>query len=827
MKLKRYEKDINENSGVMYFADKKPKMTDENAKFEIIERLSQHWNEKLKTDFLVPRSLYGYSLDDLKRIEKFYLNENNEYCDFGCNYISTFVKENPQYDNEDFFEFVDAHNLANRDMGELQDISKEEIERLSKEWKPMKESSENPIVKQLGIIDLYQKLRFAAYNDYPRIKDKERYLRKLDNLFKHYQIWVSSYNDINYKSDLIELMIKINQFMNAYDLPIDKFHRFEIEKINFDRFNLKESYYVATGEEINKLPEILKDSGYGHYFKIKDNKLYFLASEDQETFDKIENTIKQHGYEIKLESVQFDTIDKNNIQQTWEYVKTHITKEDVENMVKFLEERGYKNYQDFNVYNYAINRLISNIFGGGEVESLLRIENDLAKFLGYTFETQLDILARQGYPNNIKPLTESIEQLQKIADLCGDGTINISKPSIFQYTIYRLPTEDELNEFANFPNLTAEEIENGFSYTIIGRGIKSAKNQQMICDSIQMLIDKYPENEEYKKALEIAKGKPSKYNYDPKMVEALHELKQQHSNNEAVESIRIEGDEIVFDVKCETEIQSCAEYNGFKLRFNHLCNIQDHLIEEKSEEEIIEHAKMIKEICINDYLSKLNESPDNISTLNPNGGPSIYNIYDYDEARPFAFILEGDYSNKNELKPDQLNELWVGDYRQGHRADCPFIKSNGGDYSYDSLLLGRLWFATRKTQRKESYPIKVISFWDKVYMNIELVQEVIKRLEQSNKHFDFSDWSLDMMEKEDVTNPDGRESSITKISSLKELGIKFMSDSSKIAAGEGNVYQKTFKKRTPLMYRQAIYGENTTYNFEEFLKIQENSEQKR
>lgn len=554
MKLKRYKNDINESSGVMYFADKKPKMSEENEKFEIIEKLSQHWNQKLKNDFLVPRSLYNYTLDELKKIEKFYLNESNEYCDFGCNYISKFIEEHPEYDKEEFFEYVANHNMADRDIGELQDIKKEEIERLAKEWKPVK---------------------------------------------------------------------------------------------------------------------------------------------------------------------------------------------------------------------------------------------------------------------------ESVEDLQRIADLTG-GEVDRTKPSIFQYTIYRLPTEEELKEFAEFPNLTAKEIENGFGYTIIGRGIASAKNKQMIIDSIQMLIDMYPENEEYKKALDIAKGQPI---WNPKLVEALHELKQQHSTNEAVEDIRIEDGEIVFDVKCETDVQSVTEYNGFQLRFNHLCNINEHvekIEDEKSEDEIIEHARMIKEQVISEYLNdlkdKLFESPDNITTIDPDNKKTTYSSYDsYKVAKPFAFTLKltGKQKNvpaKKDLKPGNINELWIGDFAEGHSSDCPFFYNNGGEYAYDDCFLGRLWFKTAEKTDKPSYDLKILSFWIDISKNTALLQHIVSEIERTG--LDLSDWYYDNGYKYvDVGDVDVK---ISDLIPLKELNITFLSEEEKTGA---NIFKKVMKKRTPLMYRQAIYGENKTYNFEEFLKL--------
>lgn len=63
-----------------------------------------------------------------------YISESNEYCDFGCGYIGTFIKNNPSFDNEKFYDYVSCHNKADRDSGELQDICKEEILRLAREF---------------------------------------------------------------------------------------------------------------------------------------------------------------------------------------------------------------------------------------------------------------------------------------------------------------------------------------------------------------------------------------------------------------------------------------------------------------------------------------------------------------------------------------------------------------------------------------------------------------------------------------------------------------------------------------------------------------------
>jgi hypothetical protein len=85
------------------------------------------------------------------------------------------------------------------------------------------------------------------------------------------------------------------------------------------------------------------------------------------------------------------------------------------------------------------------------------------------------------------------------------------KPQIFQQTIYRVPTNDELKNL-NKCNLTAEEILEGFKYTIIGRGINSSDNINKIIESINNLVEMYPNNIVYQTALKNAKGlKPKSF----------------------------------------------------------------------------------------------------------------------------------------------------------------------------------------------------------------------------------------------------------------------------------------------------------------------------
>ena len=57
--------------------------------------------------------------------------------------------------------------------------------------------------------------------------------------------------------------------------------------------------------------------------------------------------------------------------------------------------------------------------------------------------------------------------------------------------------------------------------------------------------------------------------------------------------------------------------------------------------------------------------------------------------------------NKYKLRPEDIGELWIGEFKEGHSSDCPFLK----DYSYGDLFLGRLWFNTSTAKSKTDLKI--------------------------------------------------------------------------------------------------------------------------
>ena len=113
------------------------------------------------------------------------------------------------------------------------------------------------------------------------------------------------------------------------------------------------------------------------------------------------------GY--KASPDEFMNLTRDTIQDVWNYVKTHITKADVEQAKKeWMEYFGpdRKDIPEDQILGMSVNRAVGKITGGGEAEALLRLEDAVAKHLGYKFETQLDKLEKEGYPNKIPPLEQ-------------------------------------------------------------------------------------------------------------------------------------------------------------------------------------------------------------------------------------------------------------------------------------------------------------------------------------------------------------------------------------------------------------------------------------
>jgi len=77
-------------------------------------------------------------------------------------------------------------------------------------------------------------------------------------------------------------------------------------------------------------------------------------------------------------------------------------------------------------------------------------------------------------------------------------------PFIFNSTLYRIPTNEELNEFEKYPDLSSKQVLDEFYYIIVGKGMLDSKNKKMIIECVQKLIDLYPEDNRYKGSLRLA-----------------------------------------------------------------------------------------------------------------------------------------------------------------------------------------------------------------------------------------------------------------------------------------------------------------------------------
>lgn len=78
-----------------------------------------------------------------------------------------------------------------------------------------------------------------------------------------------------------------------------------------------------------------------------------------------------------------------------------------------------------------------------------------------------------------------------------------NKPSYFNMTHYKLPTKEQIKQFQNYPNLTAKQIQRGIGYTIVGRGLSTNKTKQLELEACQLLIDSYPDRQQYKQAYKL------------------------------------------------------------------------------------------------------------------------------------------------------------------------------------------------------------------------------------------------------------------------------------------------------------------------------------
>ena len=79
----------------------------------------------------------------------------------------------------------------------------------------------------------------------------------------------------------------------------------------------------------------------------------------------------------------------------------------------------------------------------------------------------------------------------------------LNKQKYFSQTYYRLPNDEEIQEIIN-SNLSINDLLNSLKYTIVGRGIMSSKNKDMIIKAINMILEVEPNNQNFIFALKKA-----------------------------------------------------------------------------------------------------------------------------------------------------------------------------------------------------------------------------------------------------------------------------------------------------------------------------------
>jgi hypothetical protein len=91
--------------------------------------------------------------------------------------------------------------------------------------------------------------------------------------------------------------------------------------------------------------------------------------------------------------------------------------------------------------------------------------------------------------------------MKHLAKIQTEFVKRANKPSFFCSTKYREPTDEELIEINN-SNPTVNELSKGLGYSIVGRGIEFEKQKNMIKNVMKRLIIMFPNNKNYKIALQ-------------------------------------------------------------------------------------------------------------------------------------------------------------------------------------------------------------------------------------------------------------------------------------------------------------------------------------
>lgn len=141
-----------------------------------------------------------------------------------------------------------------------------------------------------------------------------------------------------------------------------------------------------------------------------------------------------------------------------------------------------------------------NVYTSELTVDMLKNDKEFDYVYGEIYDVKKDLdLLEKTLKNHI---TEPIEytQYESVKNF-NDFIINEKcKPSFFNKTCYREPTNSELEEI-NKCKLNSKEVIDGLTYSIVGRGMLNEKTKLTIISALSSLVKMFPENNEYAKAL--------------------------------------------------------------------------------------------------------------------------------------------------------------------------------------------------------------------------------------------------------------------------------------------------------------------------------------
>ena len=320
MKLER----INENRE-MFFQTKQPK-TEEQQKFEIIEKLSEHWNKALKQEYLVPRSLYNYTIEELKQIENHYLNESSDMEEEDLklvnNAIDSYMSMKEKGDNEKIY-FAEDVLLA---IGERN--TEKNIEKVLSYF-GINDPNFDLVYTTNNIDDLYNVMFESASNT---LTDKELITETLQEL-RNLHLTNEAVEDIRIDGKEIVFDIKCDTELtgtneyNGIDLRYNKICSIDesVKVKSFDVFDIDEEEEAKILEESSKMVSqifrINELSFYGDNYKdfknkVDEYKYQFLINIDDEIYylSKGKEIFNESGFVAKNEKTgKLNIFDYNDI----------------------------------------------------------------------------------------------------------------------------------------------------------------------------------------------------------------------------------------------------------------------------------------------------------------------------------------------------------------------------------------------------------------------------------------------------------------------------------------------------------------------------------